>query len=136
MANNSVEQLGQDLLARNKQGPSDVESHHANHGEHHVVPIALYLKVFAALMFLLFLTVGAAFIPASILEIWGPLNVMIAMTIAIIKAVLIFWFFMHLKWGNKVIWLFAGSGFMWLVIMFMLTYADYLTRTWGQTPGP
>ena len=135
MAQNELEELGQELISRHEPGPSDVASHH-NHGEHHVVPISLYLKVFAALMILLFMTVGAAFIPASILASWGPLNIMIAMTIAVVKALLIFMFFMHLRWSSKVVWLFAGSGFMWLVIMFMLTFADYFTRGWGGAPLP
>ena len=122
-------------MSRSESGPSDVASHH-NDGEHHVVPLALYFKVFAALMILLFMTVGAAFIPASILEVWGPLNVVIAMAIAVVKALLIFTFFMHLKWSTRMVWLFAGSGFMFLVVMFALTYADYFTRGWGGAIAP
>jgi cytochrome c oxidase subunit 4 len=135
MAQNEIQELGQELISRHEQGPSDVASHH-NDGEHHVVPLSLYYKIFAALMFLLFLTVGAAFIPANILEVWGPLNIVIAMTIAVVKALLIFMYFMHLRWSTKIVWLFAASGFMWLVILFAFTFADYFTRAWAQSPGP
>lgn len=130
---NDLQELGQELISR-ESGPHDVASHHDH--EQHIVPLSLYFKVFAALMVLLFMTVGAAFIPANILAMWGPMNVTIAMTIAIIKAVLIFLFFMHLRWNTKIVWLFAGSGFMFLVIMFLFTYADFLTRSWGHAPGP
>jgi cytochrome c oxidase subunit 4 len=136
MAKSEVEQLGQDLLKRNAPGPNVTHDSH-NDGEHHVVPLAVYFKVFAALMVLLFLTVGAAVVN---FEHYGPqfawLNITVALIIAIIKAMLIFVYFMHLRWSTKLVWLFAGSGFMFLIIMFAFTFADYFTRAWEGGVAP
>ena len=51
--------------------------------EHPVVPVSTYLKIFAALMVLTALTVAVAFID------WGFFNDVVAMTIAVIKALLV-----------------------------------------------
>jgi cytochrome c oxidase subunit IV len=99
------------------------------HDTHHVVPLSVYFKVFAALMVLLVLTLAAAAVDL------GPLNLPIAMTIAIIKAVLIILYFMHVRYSSQLVWVFAGSAFVWLVIMFVLTMADYGTRGWLPVPG-
>ena len=51
----------------------------------------LYLKIFAALMVLLVLTVVAAKLPL------GQMNVIVALGIALLKAALILLFFMHFR---------------------------------------
>ena len=96
--------------------------------EHHVSEKTYYI-VFAALMALLVVTVGAAQID------FGPLNIAIALTIAIIKAVMIILYFMHVRYSSRLVWLFAGAGFFWLVIMIGITFADYLTRAWLPAAG-
>ena len=63
--------------------------------DHSIVPFSLYLKVLSALLVLTALTVVVAQID------FGFLNVLIAMGIATIKAVLVLLFFMHLKYDNK-----------------------------------
>lgn len=45
------------------------------------------------------------------------------------KAALILLFFMHIRYSTPLIWLVAGAGFLWLAILFGLTFADYLTRS-------
>ena len=92
------------------------------HGGHVVVPIGLYLKVFAALMVLLILTLAAAAIDL------GPFNIVIAMTIAVAKALLVVLYFMHLRWSTKLVQLFAGAALYWLAILFVLTLNDYMSR--------
>ena len=82
-----------------------------------------YLIVFALLMAMLLLTVIAA-LP----DFGAFINLAIAMTIAIIKAVLVVLFFMHVKQASRVTWVFAGSAFLWLGIMIALILADYGTR--------
>jgi cytochrome c oxidase subunit 4 len=87
-----------------------------------------YLIIFALLMGLLILTIVAA-IPD-----FGPvINLGIAMAIAILKALLVVLFFMHVKQASQVTWVFAGSAFLWLAIMIALTLSDYATR--NHTPG-
>ena len=64
----------------------------------------------------------------------SPFNLVIALSIAVVKMLLIMLFFMNLKYSPKLVWLFAGAGFVWLFIMFDLVMSDYLTRTfrWSQ----
>ncbi len=52
------------------------------------------------------------------------------MAIAIVKAVLIMMYFMHLKFSSKLTWLFAGSGTLWLAILIAFLLADFLGRNW------
>jgi cytochrome c oxidase subunit 4 len=93
-----------------------------SHGEHHVVPTRVYHIVFFALMILLIVTLAAAAIDL------GPLNVMIAVTIAVIKASLVVLYFMHVRYSTQLVQFFAGATFFWLAILFVLTLSDYFTR--------
>ena len=90
-------------------------------------PIKLYIRVFIALLVLLFLTVGVAFIPVKNNAAHNLLTT-IGFTIAAIKALLIILWFMHVKAGTRLTWIFAASAFVWLIIMFGLTMNDYTTR--------
>ena len=83
----------------------------------------LYLKIFAALMVLLILTLGAALIPLP-----GSLNLIVAMSIAVAKAALIILFFMHFKDSDTLTWLVGGGTLVWFGIMIGLTMTDYLSR--------
>ncbi len=89
---------------------------------HTIVPVRTYVVIFVALMALLGVTVGAAFVDL------GPLNLVAAMGIAIVKGALIVMFFMHVRQASRLTWIFAVAGFFWLAIMLVLTMTDYLTR--------
>jgi cytochrome c oxidase subunit 4 len=95
-----------------------------------------YGKTLFALMVLLGLTCAAAFIDFDRLLPGGFWPVAIAFTIAAAKALLILMFFMHAKFGPRRVWVFAGAGFLWLGILSVLTFCDYLTRNHppGQSP--
>lgn len=82
----------------------------------------IYFRVAAALMVLLVLTILAGFVDA------GPLNTVIAMVIAIIKAVLVAMFFMHLSTSSPMMRVFASASILWLMLLFGLTLGDYFTR--------
>jgi|tagenome__1003787_1003787.scaffolds.fasta_scaffold20137731_2 cytochrome c oxidase subunit 4 len=97
------------------------EPHHP--AEHHVRDL---VRIYAALMVLLVLTVGAAFIHM------GSFNIVVALTIAIAKACMVIWVFMHVREGGKIVWIFATAAFVWLGILLVLTMSDYLTR--NQVP--
>jgi len=92
--------------------------------EHHIVPKRIYYLIFTALMVFTALTVWVAFIDL------GPLNNVIAMSIACLKAALVITFFMHVKYGNKVIWLVVLGSLVWLAILFVFTLNDYALRGW------
>lgn len=129
MADKIPPQTPEALTHRHKPGPNVIEDSHEQHGNtHHIVPVSTYIKVILALMGLLILTVVAALFDLA--HIWGPLNILIAMAIATTKALLIFWYFMHLKFSSKSVIFVAGAGFMWLLIMFALGMSDYFTRSW------
>lgn len=90
-------------------------------------------RVYLALVTLLALTAGLDFLPL------GPFNLVLAIAIAIAKAVLIGLFFMELRTERRLVWLFAGTGLFWLGILFSLSLSDYFTRgwlPWGSRFGP
>ena len=60
----------------------------------------------------------------------GMFNVIIALAIAIIKALLVALFFMHIKGSSRLLRLAATVGVIWLLIMLSLTLSDYFTRGW------
>ena len=93
---------------------------------HHVAPVSLYLMVFAALMVGTVLTWYVARFDL------GPLNNIVMLAIACTKALLVILFFMHVRWGTRLTWVVAGSGFFWLLILFTLTMSDYMSRGWIQ----
>ena len=94
--------------------------------EHHVVPIKYYIGVFLLLMVLTVLTVAVAKIDLE--KIWGPLNIIVAMTIAVIKATAVVLIFMHVRWSSKLTQVAVVSTLFWLAILLIFTISDYLTR--------
>jgi cytochrome c oxidase subunit 4 len=48
------------------------------------------------------------------------------------KALLVILFFMHVRWSTRLTWVVAGSGFFWLLILFGITMADYMSRGWVE----
>jgi cytochrome c oxidase subunit 4 len=59
---------------------------------------------------------------------FGRWNIVVAMTVAVVKALLVILIFMHVRYGMKLTWVFVGAGFFWLFILVVLTMGDYLTR--------
>jgi cytochrome c oxidase subunit IV len=99
--------------------------------KHHVVPVGVYLAVFAALMVLTLVTVWVAE------HNFGALNTPVALGIAITKATLVVLFFMHVKYSPKLIWLVVVSAFLWLAILLGITLSDYYAPRMepGATPS-
>jgi cytochrome c oxidase subunit 4 len=87
-------------------------------------PAKVYWKNCAALMFLLALTWTIGYINL------GMFNVIIALAIAITKALLVALFFMHIKGSSRLLHLAMTIGVIWLLIMLSLTLTDYFTRGW------
>lgn len=90
--------------------------------QHHIVPLKIYLMVAGALMVLTYLTVKISYIH---LEGW---NVVIALSIAAIKASLVVLFFMHLRyeWNINTIVFLIAIGF--LAIFISITMFDMAER--------
>ena len=96
----------------------------------HVASKRTYLTIFAALMVLTAVTVGAAFINL------GVFNATVALGIAGVKATLVVLFFMHVKDSSRLTKLTAITGIFFLAILILLTMVDYGARAWVNPPGP
>jgi cytochrome c oxidase subunit 4 len=101
----------------------------ATHQSHHVTQPRVYYIVYALLVILMLMTVGASYV-----NLGGGLNNVVAMTIATIKAVLVVLFFMQVKTGTRLTWVWASIGFIWLIFLFG-TLGDYITRNWISVTG-
>jgi cytochrome c oxidase subunit 4 len=93
----------------------------------HIVSRTVYFMVFGALLVLTVLTVVAANFN------FYAMNDVIAMTIAVAKAMLVILFFMHVRYSSRLIWVVVAGAFFWLGILLVLTMADYLSRGWFGT---
>lgn len=88
----------------------------------HVISVRTYAAVLAALLVLLGVTLGVALVDL------GPWNVVVAMAVASVKAFLVMVYFMHLRFSKALVVIFAVAGFLWLVVLIVLTMSDYVTR--------
>ena len=96
---------------------------------HHIIPKKAYFAVFIALLLLTAVTIEVAFVDL------GVLNNIVALSIAVLKALLVVLFFMHVRWSNKLTQVVVASGFLWLAILVAFTLGDYFTRGLLGVPG-
>lgn len=95
----------------------------ADHATEHAHPTPLfYLFIVLTLMALTVATWLIAFVNL------GIFNPVVALTIAVIKAVLVILFFMHVFYSSKLTKVTVGAGFFWLLILLTLSLLDYLSR--------
>ena len=95
---------------------------HNEHAAEHIVPISVYVIIFVSLMILTVLTVVAASFDL------GRLNVIVALAIAVTKAILVVLYFMHVKYSKRLTRIAIFGGLFWFAIMVVLTLFDYNTR--------
>jgi cytochrome c oxidase subunit IV len=88
----------------------------------HIVPIRVYVAIFAVLLVLTGTTTAAAFLDL------GPLNTMIMLAIAVTKATLVVLYFMHVRYSSRLTWLVLCGGFAWLLILIVITTNDMVQR--------
>ena len=100
-----------------------------SHTAHTVVSVRLYVKIFVSLMILTGLTVLAGY------QDFGFANTVIALSIAVTNASLVFLFFMGVRHNTPLTKVVVIAGFFWLFILFGLGMSDYLTRPWIGVPG-
>lgn len=93
-----------------------------NHEHEHVVSYGTYISVWMGLLALTALTVTIAGISL------GDLTIVVAMIIALVKAILVVNIFMHVKFDTVLFKIFVIVGFLTLVAIFVLTFSDYLFR--------
>ncbi|MGH9755654.1 MAG: cytochrome C oxidase subunit IV family protein [Blastocatellia bacterium] len=116
-------------------------SHDNSHG-HPENPIKYYIGVFGLLMVMTALTVFVAKYDLEELvtnvpllnHLSGSLNALIALTIAVIKAMAVVMIFMHVRWSSRLTQVIVVSSVFWLLIMLSFTLSDYFTRGGWPTP--
>jgi cytochrome c oxidase subunit 4 len=85
----------------------------------------IILVAWASLLALLALTIAASFAPL------GRVLPFVSYAIAIAKTAIVVWVFMELRTRDGLQRLALAAGFAWMVILFMLLFADPLTRGWA-----
>ena len=103
----------------------DHETYAGHAAPHHGATLITYFVIFFSLMILTILTVWVSRIDL------GEWNTVVAMTIAVVKALLVILWFMHVIHSPRMTWIVVISSFLWLGVMFTLFFADYLTRHWS-----
>jgi cytochrome c oxidase subunit 4 len=93
----------------------------------HVDSVKTYAAVWIALLLMTALTTSVAYIDL------GGFSVVVALTIAVCKMLLVALFFMHVRHSTKLTKLVVLGGLLWLGILISLTMADFATRGWIAT---
>ena len=88
----------------------------------HVLPLYIYLIVGCGLLVFTLVTVAVSFINL------GGWNVVVAIFIASIKAILVALFFMHLLYDNKFYALIFSFAVLFLAVLIVFTLFDTLNR--------
>ena len=95
----------------------------------HVSSKKIYFLIFIVLLLLTVVTIQVASTDL------GQLNSVIAMTITVIKALLVILYFMHARYSNRLVWVFVAARFLWLLLLITLTMGDFLSRDWLAFAG-
>ena len=103
-------------MAKPKQ--DGIEHYHTDH----IVSPGVYLTIILCLLALTAATVAAAYVNL------GQFNIVVALTIATMKATLVVLFFMHAKYVPKRTQLVIIAGIFWLALLLFMTMSDYITR--------
>lgn len=94
-----------------------------------IVSRKVYFIIFALLLLFTYITYRVSFIDL------GRLNTIVALAIAVFKALLVVLYFMHVRYSSRLTWVVVMGGFFWLGILIALTMSDYLTRGWLRYPN-
>lgn len=95
----------------------------------HVVSVRILALVFVALVLLTLLTVGAAYVNL------GPLNIWVALGIAVVKGSLVVLVFMHLFWDKKFHALVLISALLFVMIFIGIAMLDSSQYQSNLIPG-
>lgn len=110
-------------MAHNHDNHNDSHAH----GHHPLVPLRIYFLTLGALIVLTVVTVGA-----TLFNFGSTANVIVALTIASVKASLVLMFFMGLKYDTNLNRAFILSSFVALVLLIGISAADLWTRPQPQ----
>ena len=94
----------------------------------HVVPVRTYVTIFLLLMVLTATTVWVATVDL------GAFNTLVALTIAVIKMLLVVLFFMHVRQASSLTKVVILAGFFWLVLLMAFSLTDEGSRSIPPPP--
>jgi cytochrome c oxidase subunit 4 len=102
------------------------EDNHKDHSEHgvHIVSYKEHFGTWLALIVLTVMTVTVSVYGAELYT----LSVLTAMLIASTKALIVAFYFMHLKYDPKMYQIMIGIVLVLFVVFAVLTLADYMVR--------
>jgi cytochrome c oxidase subunit 4 len=100
----------------------EIKTHHYEE-EHHIVGYTTYVLVWITLMILTAVTVWVAG------HDFGVFNIVVALAVASVKASIVALFFMHLKFEDKLTWIFALYPLFLLALLIGLTSSDVFFRS-------
>jgi cytochrome c oxidase subunit 4 len=103
----------------------------AHHGMAHVVPPSILIGVFAALMILTGITVGVTY-----WDFGYQTNLIVALVIAVVKAVLVIAYFMHLRYDNLLYTVLVGLCLAFIAVFIGFTILDTHQYSPNLTPVP
>ncbi|MGH9608334.1 MAG: hypothetical protein ACRD34_01560 [Bryobacteraceae bacterium] len=93
------------------------------------ISIKQYLLAYVALLVLMAINVGIAFINLG----WA--SMFIGVTIDVIQVAVLVFVLMQAYLEKAVIHLVMGAAVLWFLILVTLTFADYITRNWLPITG-
>jgi cytochrome c oxidase subunit IV len=96
----------------------------------HIPKVRTLVLVWAALIVLTGTTSAVSYVE---LYEW---NIVVALLIAVIKASLVVWVFMGVRYTTTLTRLFVVAGLVWLSILILITYSDYNSRSWTYQAQP
>ena len=99
------------------------------HGQNGHITVKTLFVIYGALLGLMTLTVVAALIDM------GRANFIVAMTIALVKMILIILYFMHVRYSGKLTWLASTGAILFFLLLVVGLLNDYWTRMDLQVPG-
>lgn len=83
------------------------------------------LLIYVGILVLLALTALSAKLPLG-----HTLHDLMTFGFSVVNAVLTVGILMEVRHAKGIVRVFAGVGLIWLFLLFLMTSADYLTRTW------
>ena len=109
--------------------PQTIETSHGS-AHSHIPKVGTLVAVWVALLCATALTTTVSYFD------FGWMNIVVALTIAVIKASLVAWIFMGVRYTTNLTKLFVVAGLVWLSILILITFSDYSSRAWTYHAQP
>jgi len=100
-------------------------NHNHSNSDVHIVSFKDHASTFLGLILLTIMTVTVSVFGADLVS----LTVLTALTIASAKAIVVAFYFMHLKYDPKIYKIMLGVVLLLFIVFIVLTLIDYLIRT-------